>query len=100
MLGISFASIFLLFSFENFISRGHIHNRKSPVPGLKVKVKQPYFILITSDSNNKLINLRSTVHPFTPPPQSLNAPFQGYFKLVKATQRGEKLKQGCDVTSD
>ena len=28
----------------------------------------------------------------TPPP-SISAPFYGYFKLVKATQKGEKLKQ-------
>ena len=32
------------------------------------------------------------------PPLSINAPFQGYLKLVKATQKGEKLKQGCGVT--
>ena len=31
-------------------------------------------------------------------PPSINAPFQGYLKLVKATQEGETLKQGCDVT--
>ena len=26
--------------------------------------------------------------------------FKGYLKLVKATQEGEKLDQGCDVTGD
>ena len=37
----------------------------------------------------------------TPPPQCplfINAPFKGYLKLVKATQKGEWLKQGCEVT--
>ena len=33
-------------------------------------------------------------------PLSINAPFYGYLKLVKATQKGKKLKQGCDVTGD
>ena len=34
------------------------------------------------------------------PPLSINAPFYGYLKLIKATQKGEKLKQGCGVTGD
>ena len=29
---------------------------------------------------------------------SINAPFDGYLKLLKATRKGEKLKQGRDVT--
>ena len=32
------------------------------------------------------------------PPLSINAAFQGYLKLVKATQKGERLKKGCEVT--
>ena len=31
-------------------------------------------------------------------PLYINAPYQGFLKLVKATQKGEKLKQGCHVT--
>ena len=44
----------------------------------------------------------SAVRSFSslPPPLSINAPFEGYLKLVKATRKGEKLKQGCDVTGD
>ena len=34
------------------------------------------------------------------PPLSINAAFQGYLKLVKATQKGEKLKYGCVDTGD
>ena len=34
------------------------------------------------------------------PPLSINAPFQEYLKLVKATQKGEKLRQGRDATRD
>ena len=37
-------------------------------------------------------------HILTPPP-SISAPFYGYFKLVKATQKGEKLKQVFKVTA-
>ena len=36
-----------------------------------------------------------------PSPSALSssyAPLQGYLKLVKATQKGERLKQGCEVT--
>ena len=29
------------------------------------------------------------------PPLSINAAFQGYLNLVKATQKGAKLKYGC-----
>ena len=39
--------------------------------------------------------------PPPPSPGALSssyAPFQGYLKLVKATQKGERLKQGCEVT--
>jgi len=32
--------------------------------------------------------------PFTP---SLSAPFQWYLKLIKATQKGKKSEQGCEV---
>ena len=32
------------------------------------------------------------------PPLSINAPFKGYLKLVKVTQKGEKLKQ-CSLES-
>ena len=31
------------------------------------------------------------------PPLSINALFYWYLKLVKATRKGEKLKQGCHV---
>ena len=34
------------------------------------------------------------------PRLSINAPFKGYLKLDKATQKGEKLKQGYGVTAD
>ena len=39
--------------------------------------------------------------PPPPSPSALSssyAPLQGYLKLVKATQKGERLKQGCEVT--
>ena len=45
--------------------------------------------MITCDSNN-LINLRLTVQ----------VDGSGYLQLVKATQKEEKLKQGCDLTRD
>ena len=35
-----------------------------------------------------------------PPPPSINAPFQWYSKLVKATQKGENMKQGCNITGN
>ena len=37
-------------------------------------------------------------HILTPPP-SISALFYGYFKLVKATQKGEKWKQVFKVTA-
>ena len=48
------------------------------------------------------VNCVLTPRPPLPPraPLSINAPFYGYLKLVKATQKGKKLKQGCDVTGD
>ena len=33
-------------------------------------------------------------------PLFINAPFKGELKQVKATEKGEKSKQGCDVTGD
>ena len=38
-----------------------------------------------------MINLRTKLRSFYPP-LSINAPFKGYLKLVKVTQKGEKLK--------
>ena len=38
--------------------------------------------------------------PPPPPPPSINAPFQWYSKLVKATQKGENMKQGCNITGN
>ena len=42
------------------------------------------------------------IFPPSPPPTrvSINALFKGCLKQVKVTQRGEKLKQGCDVTKE
>ena len=44
-----------------------------------------------------MINLRTKLRSFYPP-LSINAPFKGYLKLVKVTQKGEKLKQ-CSLES-
>ena len=61
----------------------------------KVKVKQPNFTSITGDSNST-DNLAVDGALILPPLS--HKCFILSLKLVKATQKGEKLKQGCSVT--
>ena len=42
--------------------------------------------------------VRSFYHPRPPLSLSISAPFYGYLKLLKATQKGKKSKQRFEVT--
>lgn len=59
----------------------------------KVKVKSPYHLPC-------LTNLRLTVYSLLPPAPllSINAPFYGSLKLLKATRKRKKSTEGFEVT--
>ena len=56
-------------------------------------------MLVTFNSAHRLTDKPDGDGGHIPPsPLSISAPFYGFFKLVKATQKGEKLKQVFKVT--
>lgn len=46
------------------------------------------------------LEVDSALSLLSPPLLSINAPFEGYLKLVKATRKGEKLKYVCVDNGD
>ena len=64
----------------------------------KVKIKSPYFLSVARDSHltNKPVAINARI---LPPSLSISAPFYGYLKLLKATRKGRKSKEGFVVTS-
>ena len=63
----------------------------------EVKIKGPYFLSVARDSHltnkPKAINAR-----ILSPSLSISVPFYGYLKLLKATRKGRKSKEGFVIT--
>lgn len=56
-------------------------------------------MLVTFNGAHSTDNLEGDGGHIPTSPPSISAPFYGYFKLVKAPQKGEKLKQVFKVTA-
>ena len=62
----------------------------------KEKVKSPYFTLVAQNSH---LTDKPEADGTPPTFLSISAPFYKYLRLLKATWKGKKLKDGIEVTT-